>query len=139
MDRLRLLAVSLGLTFALVAAPVGAQGIFEGCKEGEAVNSKLCGDDGTEASSIVKNLINTFLFVIGILAVAMIIHSGFKFVNSRGNPESIKAARETLLYSIIGLVVAILSFTIVNFVISAFDGTSVETNASEESDSDDGS
>lgn len=69
----------------------------------------------------------------------MIIHSGFKFVNSRGNPESIKAARETLLYSIIGLVVAILSFTIVNFVISAFDGTSVETNASEESDSDDGS
>lgn len=111
------LAVVLGLsTFAFIA-PVEAQGIWGGCDP--SASNEICGDT-TQAEDIAKRIINTFLFVIGALSVIMIIHSGLKYVTSRGDAEQVKSAKNTLLYAVIGLIVALLSFTIVNFVVETF-------------------
>ncbi len=107
----------------LVALPVAAQGVWDVCPSGVSSASELCGDK-TQATDIVKRLINLFLYAIGVLSVILIIHSGLKYVNSRGDAEGVKSAKNTLLYAVIGLIVAMLAFTIVNFVIGAFGGNS---------------
>jgi hypothetical protein len=50
----------------------------------------------------------------------MIIVAGIRYTTSGGDASSVTAAKNTLMYSIIGLVVAILAFAIVNFVLKAF-------------------
>ena len=117
MKKLKVLALVLGMGISLSAMPVQAQGIWEGC--GSGGNTAICADD-TEASDIVRTIINTMLFVIGVLAVIMIIHSGLKYVISRGEAEQVKGAKNTLMYAVVGLVVAMLSFVIVNFVVDLF-------------------
>ncbi len=66
----------------------------------------------------LRNIINTLIFAAGIIAVIMIVVSGIRFVSSRGNPDSTNKARQTLIYSIVGLIVAVAAFAIVNFVLN---------------------
>jgi type IV secretory pathway VirB2 component (pilin) len=96
--------------------------IDEICKNNPA--SAVCADikDQNAASNklndTLQNVINVLLYVAGIIAVVMIIISGLRMVSSRGNPETVKKSRNTLLYSIIGLVIAVMAFAIVNFVLA---------------------
>jgi hypothetical protein len=66
----------------------------------------------------VTNIINGVLYVIGILAVVMVIIGGVKYTTSGGDQAAVTSAKNTILYGIIGLVIAILAYAIVNFVIS---------------------
>lgn len=68
----------------------------------------------------VKTVTNTLLLVIGIVAVIMLIVGGFRYVLSGGNEKNTAAAKDTILYAIIGIVVALLSYAIVNFVLGRF-------------------
>jgi len=117
MKQVKLLALVVGLCLCFYTMPAQAQGIWGACDPN--VSSEICGDK-TEATDIVKQLINFFLFTLGVVAVIMIIHSGMKYVTSRGDAEQVKSAKNTLLYAVIGLIVAMLAFTIVNFVIGIF-------------------
>jgi len=56
----------------------------------------------------------------GIIAVIVIIISGFKYVASGGDSGAVASAKNTLLYAIVGLVVVILAFTITQFVVGRF-------------------
>lgn len=62
---------------------------------------------------IVGNVIFWLLILAGIVALVLIIISGFKFVTSGGEAKQAEGARKTLTYAIIGLVVVLLSFAIV--------------------------
>jgi ABC-type Fe3+ transport system permease subunit len=53
-----------------------------------------------------------------ILAVIMIIYAGFRYVTSGGSDEGVKAAKNTILYAIVGLVIVALAQLIVHFVIN---------------------
>lgn len=66
----------------------------------------------------LENIVNFLLWVVGILAVIMIIVGAIKYAASGGDSNKLTSAKNTLLYSVIGLVVALLSFGIVNFVMS---------------------
>lgn len=68
----------------------------------------------------VKNIINVMLLVIGVVAVIMLIVGGFRYVLSNGNEKAISGAKDTILYAVIGIVIALLSFAIVNFVLARF-------------------
>ena len=68
----------------------------------------------------IKNIINVMLLVIGIVAVIMLIVGGFRYVLSNGNEKAVSGAKDTILYAVIGIVVALLSFAIVNFVLGRF-------------------
>lgn len=80
----------------------------DGCPE------NLFGDAG-----VFKQVTNTILYIVGIIAVIMLIIGGIKYVVSGGDAKKVTDAKNTVLYAIIGLVIAFLAFAIVNFVISA--------------------
>lgn len=78
-----------------------------------------CGGTGLfDKGGFVTNAINTLIFVIGALSVIMIIIGGLRYVLSGGDSAGLKSAKDTILYSIIGLIVALLAYTVVAFVIT---------------------
>lgn len=113
------LALVLGVGVVFAPQPVAAINLFQkGC---EGQTSEVCKSTGTDnATDMVKDIINVLLYIIGILAVIMIIVGAFRYVVSAGNSASITAAKNTIMYAVIGLIVAILAFAIVNFVVGAF-------------------
>ena len=71
----------------------------------------------------IRTVVNILLYILGAIAVVMIVIGGIRYTTSNGESSSIKSAKDTILYSVIGLVVAIMAFAIVNFVLAAFAGT----------------
>ena len=99
-----------------------AAAVDEGNKGGGSSTS-LCGATKTDsAPDIIKNVINTILVVLGMITVVMIIIGGIRYTTSNGDASGIKGAKDTILYAIVGLVIAILSYAIVNFVLGRFSG-----------------
>lgn len=111
----------VGVAFAtplLVASTVSAEGpadaIGEGVKKVGGDNAGMSLEDG------IKNVVNVLLFLLGAIAVIMIIIGGIRYATSNGDAGAIKGAKDTILYAVIGLIVAILAYAIVNFVVGAF-------------------
>ncbi len=73
----------------------------------------------TDLMGSIKLILNAVFFIIGIIAVVMIILGGISYATSQGDPGKVKKGKDTILYGIIGLVVALLAFAIVNFVLGA--------------------
>ncbi|MNQ27270.1 hypothetical protein D3C85_405250 [compost metagenome] len=112
-------ALALGIAGLIAPVTAGAVDVFQPC----AANSQsaVCKDTkGESVNSIVTPLVNTLLFILGAISVVMIIVSGIRYATSNGDASAVTSAKNTLMYSIIGLIVAILAFAIVNFVVTAF-------------------
>ena len=75
--------------------------------------------DDTNPVQRAKNIINILLTIVGAGSVVVIIYAGILFVISSGNSQTIQTAKNTIIYAVIGLVISILSFAIVNFVVSS--------------------
>ena len=75
----------------------------------------------TDLTAQITIITNTLLLVIGVVAVIMLIVGGFRYVLSNGNEKAVSAAKDTILYAIIGIVVALLAYAIVNFVLTQFN------------------
>jgi hypothetical protein len=124
MKKLRLLFITAfaGLsTVALAAAPVGAIEVFDQCED--IPDSAVCqsaGEEGDDLPSMAQIIVNTLLFVLGMVAVVMIVVGGFRYTMSRGEASEVKTAKDIILYAIIGLIVAIMAYAIVNFVLGWF-------------------
>jgi ABC-type Fe3+ transport system permease subunit len=73
---------------------------------------------GKTADRLVTTVVNILSSLVGILAVIMIIYAGFRYVTSGGSDEAVKAAKNTIIYAIIGLVIVALAQIIVHFVIA---------------------
>ena len=69
--------------------------------------------------AIFSTAVNVLLFLIGAIAVIMIIFGGFKYVISGGDSAAVTSAKNTILYAIIGVVVAILAYAIITFVLDS--------------------
>jgi len=72
----------------------------------------------TSISHLIKTIVNIVSIIVGAVAVLMIIVGGFRYVTSGGSAEGTKAARQTIVYAIIGLVVVALAQIIVHFVLN---------------------
>ncbi|OYX42853.1 hypothetical protein B7Y94_02840 [Candidatus Saccharibacteria bacterium 32-49-12] len=71
-------------------------------------------------SQTVTAVVNWLLFFVGVLAVIMLIWGGIKYATSAGDASKVTAAKNTILYAIIGLVIAILAYAIVSWVSGTF-------------------
>jgi len=72
-----------------------------------------------EPSSITIKWVLNFAFgLAGAIALLIILIAGFRFSLSRGNPDSINNAKNSIIYAVVGLVVAMFGVAIVNFVFS---------------------
>jgi multisubunit Na+/H+ antiporter MnhB subunit len=87
-------------------------GAGSNCSSGTNVPQTLFGESG-----IFTTIVNIFLFVIGAIAVIMLIYGGIRYTISGGDSKNVTAAKDTILYAVVGIVVAILAYAIVNFVI----------------------
>ena len=67
---------------------------------------------------IFTTVANTLLYIVGALSVVMIIYGGLRYVVSGGNSSAVTAAKNTILYAIVGLVISILSYAIINFLLT---------------------
>lgn len=70
-------------------------------------------------NSIFTTVVNVLLFIIGAICVIMLIWGGIRYTTSAGNSANVTAAKNTIMYAIIGLVIAFLAFAIVNWVLVA--------------------
>lgn len=84
------------------------------------------GKDGTfgmirvEAGQLVPIILGAVYWVAGVVAVVTLIAGGIGYIISDGNPQKITKSKDIILYSVIGLVVILVAFTITNFVIGRF-------------------
>jgi len=83
------------------------------CAQGEGTPAQLFGGEG----SIFTVVVNILLFIIGAICVIMLIWGGIRYTTSAGNSANVTAAKNTIMYAIIGLVIAFLAFAIVNWVL----------------------
>lgn len=89
------------------------------CAKGDGTPSKLFGGSG----SIFTTVVNVLLFIIGAISVIMLIYGGIRYTISAGDSGAVTSAKNTILYAIVGLIVAFLAFAIVNFVLNALPGS----------------
>ncbi|GAC1369606.1 MAG: hypothetical protein NVSMB39_1590 [Candidatus Saccharimonadales bacterium] len=68
---------------------------------------------------IFQTIANVLIFLVGAIAVIYLIIGGLRYVTSGGDAKAVSAAKDTILYAVIGIVVAVISFALVSFVISS--------------------
>ena len=62
-------------------------------------------------------ILNVVLAITGAIAVLIIVLAGFRYIISQGNPNEVATAKNAIIYSLVGLVVIMFAFAIVNFVL----------------------
>jgi hypothetical protein len=122
------LIITSMLLFGIVTVPflsvtaIGAQEsqkAFEACDANPSAS--VCQERGQNVlPNRIEDVINLLLYIIGIASVLVIIIGGIRYVVSGGDPSAITSAKNTIIYAVIGLVVAVLSYAIVNFVLGRF-------------------
>lgn len=125
LKQIMLSVVALGLTaLPLVpAASVSAQ-ISDADKEAACAGLGAAGrgcntvDAESEVSSLVVTVVDILSLIVGAASVVMLIIGGFRYVISGGDANSISAAKNTILYAIVGLVIVALAQFIVRFVLN---------------------
>ena len=75
---------------------------------------------GNNLNQSIRIVVNMLLFLLGAISVIVIVIAGIKYVTSDGDASKIKSAKDTILYAVVGLIIALLAFAIVNWVISQF-------------------
>lgn len=126
-----LLVIIAGMLITLVfAAPanLALAAIKDDIQEGSCgASGQTACDSGAATTSInntISSIINIMSVVIGVVAVVIIIVAGFRYITSAGNEQAIAAAKKTLIYALVGLVIVALAQVIVRFVLSASTNTS---------------
>ncbi len=68
-------------------------------------------------AGLITMISNTILLIVGVIAVLFLIIGGFQYITSAGNPEQVGKAKNTILYAIIGILVTLLAWAVVQFVV----------------------
>ena len=133
-QKLKMLALTFSSLF-IFAAPLAVAGVASADSTGNlnlgtnactgtngqlsGTNTQGCGSTGVSTfEKYVKFALNLLSIIVGIAAVVMIIIAGLRYVTSGGKDESVKGAKNTILYAIIGLVIVALAQIIVHFVLT---------------------
>ena len=104
--------------------PPPSGGAFAICEEDDISGSEVCRDANqgeTESNPVIlilKNVTQLIAFLIGGISVIMIIVAGFRLITSSGNPDAVQQARNTIIYALIGVAVALLAQAVVIFVLN---------------------
>ena len=93
-----------------------SKGISDGA---DTAQGKDQPDDLVGSNGIFTTITNVLLFIIGAIAVIMLIIGGIRYVTSGGDSTAVTAAKNTILYAVVGIVVAIIAYAVVNFVIES--------------------
>lgn len=124
------LQILTGISAALVIGTGKAMAISvqEGAAAARAdgMPTELIGPTG-----VFTQITNTILLVIGAVSVIMLIFGGFRYIISGGDSKKVTDAKNTVLYAIIGLIIAVFSYAIVHFVLNSIGVNQHTVNQSE--------
>lgn len=123
-----ILLPAMVLTVGLAVQPTPAHAAFDKGLSDGAQSAQGKDQQGDAASlfgeggqgGIFRTITNVLLFLIGAISVIMLIIGGIRYVVSGGDSTAVQNAKNTILYAIVGVVVAILAYAVVNFVITSF-------------------
>ncbi len=108
----------------MITEPAFATGSNDPCDKNskfyvEDPNREALCNKGSEsdAEKRVKGILSLVFTILGVISVIVIIVGGFFYITSQGDPGKISKAKSAILYAVIGLVVSLLAFAIVNFVV----------------------
>lgn len=114
--RNRGMATVVGLTtFMVTGASAVAQDAITG------LNTAVSADNQTtifDEGGIFQKITNTLLFLVGAISVIMLIVGGIRYIVSAGDQNQVTGAKNTIMYAIIGIIVAVVAWGIVNFVLT---------------------
>ncbi|HET8709333.1 MAG TPA: pilin [Candidatus Saccharimonadales bacterium] len=74
--------------------------------------------NGGKVNTLLRNIVNIFSAIVGVIAVIMIIVGGLQYITSGGDSNKVSTAKNTIIYAIVGLVIVALAQLIVHFVLS---------------------
>jgi phosphotransferase system glucose/maltose/N-acetylglucosamine-specific IIC component len=116
-----ILGILMGLGMTFMPVGVGAAtDVFKPCTE-ELKDTAVCsGKDDDDFGDFLKLLVNNLLFILGSIAVLVVIYGGITYSMSAGDPALVTKAKNTIIYAVVGLIVAISAYAVVNFVIKQF-------------------
>lgn len=131
------MVVAVATMGVLFSAPVMAENEFtkeacSGITDQDQKQALGCNDGGKQVPNVAINLIKVVIGIIGVVTVVMIIVAGQRYITAQGDPGQLQQAKNMILYSIIGLVVAILAFAIVVFVENTVSNAKDEAGSSGE-------
>jgi len=111
----KLLAPIGALTLFVNNAFAQGASFFDNPQTGASPNVAAQGTLGQNITTII----NFALGLLGLVAVAFLIYAGVLMVTAGGNEEQVGKAKKIITYAVIGIVIILLSYTIVQFVTTA--------------------
>ncbi len=84
----------------------------------ESVNKDNQTADLFGDNSLFETVVNLLLFLVGAISVIMLIIGGIRYILSAGDQQKVTDAKNTIMYAVIGIVLAVLAWAIVNFLLS---------------------
>jgi hypothetical protein len=113
-----LMVVGVGLVPVLASPVVGASAKTQLCQG--ATGSNTCTKQGeqNDLKVVITNVVNILLFIVGAVSVIIIVVGGLRYVTSGGANSAVSGAKNTILYAVVGVVVAFMAYAIVNFVVN---------------------
>jgi len=120
MKKLGLIIASFAITLGVLLAPVAVSAVdtFQPCNG--VTDSLVCKNSTATAQPVIKTVINTLVFLVGIVAVIVMIIGGIMYTISAGNAGMVTKAKSTIIYALVGLIVAFLAYAVVNWVMKNF-------------------
>lgn len=105
---------------ALIPAMVGAESAKESLNKGiDAAGGPSAGDATSQVNGVIGTAVSILSWVVGIIAVIMIIVSGLRFILAGGDAGKVGTARNGIIYGLVGLVIVASAQTLVRFVLDA--------------------
>jgi len=126
MKKIQTFIIAAVVALGLAVTPFATQATYAAvCSDGAGCVTKGLESTGStggnkDLGAVFKTIANVLLFIIGAVAVIMLILGGIRYVLSQGDAKQVESAKNTILYAVIGIIVALLAYAIVNFVIGAF-------------------
>ena len=119
--KLSIIALFVAAGVGMVSAPTyvaacssAADCVQDGVDDAGGAGSKV------SLGNLIKTVVNVLLYILGAIAVIMIVIGGIKYTTSNGDSSAVTSAKNTIMYAVIGLVIAMMAYAIVNFVIQQF-------------------
>jgi hypothetical protein len=131
MKKIKLLFASFALIFATTLGSTGtmvhASPVFAVDSSSKTAacgglteidNKQDCNNKGAGVDNVIHVVVNLISYAAGIAAIIMILISGFKYITSGGDSSKVGSAKNTLIYALIGIAVAVSAQVLVRFVVS---------------------
>lgn len=122
-----LVGIGGSLVVATPAAASNASALCEGSGGKWNADTKLpnggsCSSaDNRSVAGTIQQVTDVLVFLVGAVSVIMIIVGGFRYTASAGDQSALTGAKNTILYSLVGIVVALMAYAIVRFIFATFN------------------